>query len=382
MKIRIAVHGRFHAFELARGLHRRRMLECLQTTYPRFAARRVVGKDVSLLSVPYLEITRRFGDRLGFSRTLDVSVAKRFARAVARSLTTSDADVLVGWSSATLEAIDVAHDMGMRVVIERGSTHIQHQTEVLSKVYRDLGLRGEITPPVIIEREIAEYEAADAIVVPSEISRETFLERNVAADKVFVNHLGVDTSQFAPPPSRQRENNAPVILFVGALSARKGTATLFEAFSKLSGRAELVCVGPIDAEFQKVLTKLPPGNVTLMGRVSRNDIHDAYKNADIFCLPSHEEGFGMVALEAMASGLPVILSDQVGAADLIEPNVDGLIFEAGDVEALSTAMASLMDDRDRRLEMGDAAAKKARTSQTWGGYTDRAMEIYGKIGVT
>ncbi|MGJ3258564.1 MAG: glycosyltransferase family 4 protein [Rhodospirillales bacterium] len=381
MKIRIAVHGRFHAFELARSLQRRGLLECLQTTYPRFAARRVVGKDVPLLSVPYLEIKRRFGARLGFSRALDVSIAKGFAEAVARSLSTSDADVLVGWSSATLEAIDIAHEKGMHVVIERGSTHIQHQTEVLSKVRRDLGLRGEITPPTIIEREIAEYDAADAIVVPSEISRKTFIERNVAANKVFVNQLGVDTAQFAPP-AQPRKSDVPVILFVGALSARKGTATLLEAFAKLSGRAELMCVGPVDAEFQKILTKLPPDNVTLMGRVSRSDIHDAYKNADIFCLPSHEEGFGMVVLEAMASGLPVVLSDQVGAADLIEPGVDGLIFKAGDVEALSTAMASLTDDRDRRGQMGDAAAKKARTSQTWDGYTDRAVEIYEKIGVT
>lgn len=378
MKVRVAVHGRFHAFELARGLYLRGQLECLQTTYPRFAARRIIGKDVPLITVPHLEIKRRLAARLGFNAAVDVAIAKGFAEAVAKSLVASDADILTGWSSATLEAIPAARDKGMKVVVERGSTHIAHQTELLENTHRDLGLGTGITPEEIITRELAEYDAADAIVVPSEIARRTFIERGVSADKVFVNHLGVDTSQFSPPPT-PRDNKVPVILFVGMLSARKGTATLLEAFSQLDQRAELVCVGPVDPQFQKVLNRLPTSNVTLLGSVSRADVHDAYRSADIFCLPSVEEGFGMVVLEAMASGLPVVISDQVGAADLIEPSIDGLVVPMGDASALKDALAALCSDEDKRRRMGASAAVKARASQSWDGYIDRTLEIYNSI---
>lgn len=378
MKVRVAVHGRFHAFELARGLFTRGALECLQTTYPRFAARRVVGADVPLISVPHLEIKRRLAARLGFNAVMDVSIAKGFAEAVAKSLAQSDADILTGWSSATLEAIPAAHNKGMRVLIERGSTHVAHQTEILEEVHRELGLSTRITPSKIIERELAEYEAADAIIVPSEIARRTFVDRGVPAGKVFVNRLGVDTSQFSPPES-SRENKVPVILFVGMLSARKGTADLLEAFAQIEQRAELVCVGPVDPEFQNVLNRLPSSNVTLLGSVSRADVHDAYRTADIFCLPSVEEGFGMVVLEAMASGLPVVVSDQVGAADLIENGTDGLVVRMGDTESLVKALSALVSDEEHRRRIGSAAAAKARASQTWDGYIDRALEIYARI---
>ncbi|MBO6946827.1 MAG: glycosyltransferase family 4 protein [Rhodospirillales bacterium] len=381
MKVRVAVHGRFHAFELARGLHARGVLECLQTTYPRFAARRIVGQDMPLISIPHLEIKRRLASRLGFNTTMDVSIAKGFAQAVARSLGQSNADILTGWSSATLEAIPTAHEKDMKVVIERGSTHIAHQTEVLESTHRGLGLETRITPAEIITRELAEYDAADAIVVPSEIARSTFISRGVPARKVFVNHLGVDTSQFSPPTT-PRDNKVPVILFVGMLSARKGTATLLEAFAQLKQRAELLCVGPVDPHFQKVLNRLPSSNVTLLGSVSRADVHDAYRNADIFCLPSVEEGFGMVVLEAMASGLPVVLSDQVGAADSIQPGIDGLVVPVGDVTALSNALSSLVSDENSRRRMGAAAAKKARASQSWDGYIERTLEIYNSILVS
>jgi len=378
MKVRVAVHGRFHAFELARGLHRAHLLECLQTTYPGFAAKRVVGPELPLITVPYLEIRRRLGARLGFSRATDVSVAKGFARALARSLASSDADILVAWSSAALEAISVAHDKGMRVVIERGSTHIAHQTEMLEAAYREHGIAAEITPPEIIERELAEYEAADAIVVPSKIAAASFVDRGIAPGKVFVNHLGVDLSQFSPP-REPRETAVPVILCVGALSVRKGTAALFNAFAQIDGRAELVCVGPVEPDFRRVLETLPADNVTLLGAVSRDDVHDAYQSADIFCLPSVEEGFGMVVLEAMASGLPVIVSDQVGAVDLIDDGTDGLIVERGDTDALAAALNSLVAAPEKRSRMGAAASEKAKASQSWDDYIQRAISIYEKV---
>ncbi len=378
MKVRIAVHGRFHAFELALGLHRQGILECLQTTYPEFAVRRVIGSDVPLATAPLLELWRRLGPKLTSRAAVNVTVAKKFAQTVAGSLKASNADILIGWSSATLDAIPVAHDKGMRVIIERGSTHISHQSEMLAAANKSLGIVVAPTPAEIIDRELMEYDACDAIMVPSEIAAASFVRHGIPREKIYVNRLGVDVSQFAPPLTPVL-NAVPKILFVGEISARKGIATLLRAFAKINGSAELVCVGPVDGDFQAALNTLPLKNVTFKGTMSRNDIHQAYQNADIFCLPSAEEGFGMVVLEAMASGLPVVISDQVGAGDLITDDKNGLIVPYNDEAALSDALLRLVGDAGLRSDLGAAAMQTAGSTLGWDGYVDRAIAIYQSI---
>lgn len=378
MKVRIAVHGRFHAFELAQGLHRHGILECLQTTYPGFAVRRVIGNQVPLATVPLLELWRRFGPKLTNRAAVNVTVAKKFAATVASSLKDSNADILVGWSSATLEAIPVAHDKGMRVIIERGSTHISHQSEMLAAANESLGIIAVPTPGEIIERELMEYDACDAIMVPSEIAAASFFRYGIPREKIYVNRLGVDVSQFAPPRTPV-SNPVPKILFVGEISARKGIAPLLGSFAKISSAAELVCVGPVDVDFQAALNKLPIKNVTFKGAMSRNDIHQAYQSADIFCLPSAEEGFGMVVLEAMASGLPVVISDQVGAGDLITDGKNGMIVPYNDETALSNALLRLVENAGLRSDLGAAALATADSTLGWDGYVDRAIAMYQNI---
>ncbi|MDP4795395.1 MAG: glycosyltransferase family 4 protein [Rhodospirillales bacterium] len=378
MKVRIAVHGRFHAFELAQGLHRHGILECLQTTYPGFAVRRVIGNQVPLATAPLLELWRRFGPKLTNRAAVNVTVAKKFAATVASSLKDSNADILVGWSSATLEAIPVAHDKGMRVIIERGSTHISHQSEMLAAANESLGIIAAPTPGEIIERELMEYDACDAIMVPSEIAAASFVRYGIPREKIYVNRLGVDVSQFAPPRTPV-SNPVPKILFVGEISARKGIAPLLGAFAKISSAAELVCVGPVDVDFQAALNKLPIKNVTFKGTMSRNDIHQAYQSADIFCLPSAEEGFGMVVLEAMASGLPVVISDQVGAGDLITDGKNGMIVPYNDETALSNALLRLVENAGLRSDLGAAALATTNSALGWDGYVDRAIAMYQNI---
>lgn len=377
MKISIAVHGRFHAFELARELYRRGALAALATTYPAFAARRIVGRRANIHAAPWLELRRRLHQRFGLGRQPDAAIATAFGRFAARTAAT-EGDLLVGWSAATLEAIPVAHARGAPVVLERGSSHIAHQTALLTEAYARHGLTFDETPPQIIERELAEYAEADAIAVPSTFAATTFLARGVSPGKLIVNPYGVDLSRFAPVRSADGQRK-PRILFVGRVGIRKGAPELLRAFAGLKDHAELHLVGPLEAGMREIMAGLPMDGVSVFGAVDGGRLPAIYNAADIFCLPSLEEGFPLVLLQAMACGLPVVGTAATGISDLVDNGRQGLIVPDGDGKALAEALGGLTADPARRREMAAYARTRVENGCGWGDYAARAMAHYERL---
>ena len=372
MKVDIAVHGRFHAFELARGLQDRGLLGTLRTTYPAFAVRRVVGPVASLSTAPHLELIRRFGQ---WSGSFDANnyILPKFGQFVAQNIQRSQSDVLVGWSSATLEAITFAQAAGKAVVIDRGASHIRSQNIILNEAYREAGLEFPGIPRNVMDREEAEYEAADKILVPSTHAASSFRDNNVPAEKVAVVPLGVDFTRFSADRTAAK-GGKPRIVFVGSVGIRKGSHHLLNAFSRLGPAAELHLVGPMDSAFKTLLSSLPVENVVFHGALAKDRLASIYSGADVFCLPSIEEGFGMVVLEAMASGLPVVVSDQVGAADAVTHGESGYISPVNDIGALAGYLAELVGSTERRRQMGASARlAAAKLENNWDGYIDRVV---------
>ena len=372
MRVAVSVHGRFHGFDLARELNTQNALAGLLTTYPAYLVRRHVGNVDTLATAPTLELQRRICQRLrGACADVDGRISAAFGAFSARHLPACD--VLVGWSSATLEAIPVAHNSGARVVIERGSSHILHQTNVLSELYARHGRAFAGTSTRIIERELAEYEAADLIAVPSTYAAETFTAHGVAAEKIFVNPYGVDLDHFSPSSTRNKARAQ--ILFVGQVGLRKGVLELLSAFSGLNANAGLCLVGPIEAGLAKPAQK----DADFRGPVSMAALPHFYRGADVFCLPSWEEGFPLVLLQAMASGLPVVATDATGAADIVTPGVEGEIVPTGDVPALREALDRVLSDPIRAREMGAAARNRVKHGFDWKSYGVRARSSYAGL---
>ena len=372
MRVAVSVHGRFHGFDLARELNTQNALAGLLTTYPAYLVRRHVGNVDTLATAPTLELQRRICQRLrGACADVDGRISAAFGAFSARHLPACD--VLVGWSSATLEAIPVAHNRGARVVIERGSSHILHQTNVLSKLYARHGRAFAGTSTRIIERELAEYEAADLIAVPSTYAAETFTAHGVAAEKISVNPYGVDLDLFSP--SLTANSARAQILFVGQVGLRKGVLELLHAFSGLNANAGLCLIGPIEAG----LTKPAQKDVDFRGPVPMAALPHFYRGADVFCLPSWEEGFPLVLLQAMASGLPVVATDATGAGDIVTPGVEGEIVPAGDVPALREALDRVLSDPIRAKEMGAAARNRVKDGFDWKSYGARARSAYAGL---
>ena len=195
----------------------------------------------------------------------------------------------------------------------------------------------------------------------------------VAAAKVGVlgdgSICGVDGERFRHDPGKRIEiraahgipDAAVVFLFLGRLNRDKGVLDLASSFAALVNPAAwLLIVGPDEAGLRRNMesrlgTTLE--RTRFIGYTDRPE--DFMAAADVFCLPSYREGFGMVIIEAAAAGIPAIGSRIYGITDAIEENVTGLLHRAGDARELSRLMASLAGDAMRRRAIGEAARARA-----------------------
>jgi len=152
---------------------------------------------------------------------------------------------------------------------------------------------------------------------------------------------GVDTDHFRPRPIR-RFGDGPVFLYVGRVAVEKN----IEAFLSLDlpGRKVVVGDGPHLAYLQRRFA-----DVTFTGECSGEELSTCYSSADVFVFPSRTDTFGMVILEAMASGLPVAAFPVTGPRDLVVPGVSGALSEDLRAAALSAMTLSAEDARARAL---------------------------------
>ncbi|MDB4724876.1 glycosyltransferase family 4 protein [Planctomycetota bacterium] len=250
----------------------------------------------------------------------------------------TECDALVAMSGMSLRTIRAAKKrFGATAFLERSSQHIEAQREILQ-----LAPSGETVPDWVVRRELLEYQEADQIVTLSSHCVETFLERGVPAEKVSRISLGVDTAQFSPRPYSRAATLR--ILFVGTWSYRKGCDILAEAAMGLEG-VEVVHVGSIgDLNF----TAAP--NFRHFDAVDEAKLVDYYGDADVFVLPSREDGFGVVLLQALACNRRVIASDCTGGPDLVRDFELGgtvRIVRAGSVDELRNALTDARDEFQR-----------------------------------
>ena len=376
MNITVSVHGRWHAFELASVLNQKGKLVKLITTYPKFGVRRIIGEKIPIASKPILEIRRRIYDRWKLGGKPDLKIAESFGR-FAANMIPEELDIFVGWSSASLEAIPVVQSCGGKVVVERGSTHIQHQTEILSLAYENFGLTFDETQAGIICREVQEYERADAIAVPTNFAASTFTDRGIPKEKIIVNPYGVNLSLFSPPWSNSFKKPLKIVC-VGSVGIRKGAPWLIEAIRTMGTDVECHFIGAIEEKFREKFIQNLPDNVVFRGPLSIEVLINEYRQADLFCLPSLEEGFPLSLLQAMASGLPSVVTESV-SGNLVKEHINGLIVPAMNAEALAACLMQLAAETDLRIEMGKNARQAVEAGYTWSEYGDRAIAAYENL---
>ena len=175
---------------------------------------------------------------------------------------------------------------------------------------------------------------------------------------------GVDTDMFTPATGKATQPFT--FLCVARLIERKGQHHLLEAFARLrrgcnrSLRLIFVGTGDAEPELRDLAVRLNIIDaVTFKGFLSRDQMPPIYRKADVFALPSQQEGMSIALLEAMASGLPVIVTDTGGTAELVTQGLNGEIVGWNDVPALTAAMQRLLESDDLRRRMGEESRRRA-----------------------
>lgn len=379
MRVTISVPGKFQpAYLWGRWLEATERLERLVTPLPyariaNFRVERPRVRTFPPLGIWNHAVQRRGPSWLRRANQWFVSVA--FDAFAASAL--GRCDVVNGWCSASLLTLRAARRRGLAAVLQTGSAHIETQFELLAEERRRLGLPPAVTHPAVVRRALAEYEAADLIVVPSRFVRDTFVRRGVPAAKLAV--VPETATPRTAPPSQRPPHARPRILFVGQIDVRKGIAYLVEAFRVLDGRATLRLVGPADRQLLAKLSPLPDG-VEIVGPRSGERLAAEFRDADLFVLPSVEDGFGLAVVEAMAAGLPVIVSDHAGSADLVDDGRNGFVVPARDAAALARQLDALVCDPNLRARMGEAARTTA-LARTWEAYGADMERAYARLGL-
>jgi glycosyltransferase involved in cell wall biosynthesis len=231
--------------------------------------------------------------------------------------------------------------------------------------------------PLALARRLMVRGAAGAFV-PGTAAAE--YARELGVERVEVAPNAVDVAVFERAAVDRSGRNGCTFLYAGRLDGEKGLDTLLEAFREVPG--ELVLVG--DGTEASRLRRLAGERVRFAGAKDRDELVADYAAADVFVLPSRSEPWGMVLNEAAAAGLPLVATEETGAArDLIEDGRNGFVVPAGDVAALQDRLALLAADPELRAQAGARSRDLARrfTPAAWAdGVARLAENAAGRAG--
>lgn len=216
--------------------------------------------------------------------------------------------------------------------------------------------------PMMLQRFLRECKQADLIVVLSEVAKQTFIKAGFASEKIAVLPPFVDTNRFRPTP---KTDTVFRVLYVGTIEPRKGVHYLVDAFLQANiPNSELLIVGGTSTRALRIfMEKTLKQNSNIKQEFwdfSHADPTEVFGKSSVLVLPSVEDGFGLVALEGMACGLPVIVTSQCGAADVVENGINGFVVPPRDIKAMADKLRFLAENQANSTEMGKSARVTAK----------------------
>jgi glycosyltransferase involved in cell wall biosynthesis len=362
MRVAISVVRPFHVSKMANAFLKRASHVAIWSGAPRrFFHRLDDAIPVHLIPAP-VEIVARL-TRRHFSSASHQREIVWWDRMV--GLTMSRADVVVGFATQSLSTGRAAHRRGARFLLDRACPHVDTQQEIVRAESEKTGAAFTPMPDWFRERQLAEYELADAIVVPSLYTARSFpaqLQNKIVVAPLLGRARGSTMA-------RTDRNALFTVGVLGGHPLRKGYLYLLDAWRRLAlPNARLLIRSSSDfSEYPKLAELLAASpNVRLLDYIP--DIAEFYQSCDLFVLPSVDDGFGMALFEAMANGVASIATRSCGASELLTDGVDGLVVDAANTDQLAAAILALYSDDERRQAIaseGQATAFRIASSDLY-----------------
>ncbi|MCL5004206.1 MAG: glycosyltransferase family 4 protein [Patescibacteria group bacterium] len=291
-----------------------------------------------------------------------------------RSIKADGVNIFHVWNGHGLYSLRQAKNLGAKIVVERASSHPLTYEKIMQGEYRFRNLKFSQMLLPNKDRLLKELDEADYITAPSEFAFESLLENGVGEKRIIKIHYGVDLDLFRPAAGTGKSNKFRVI-FVGQLGLRKGALYLLEAWKKLGLKeAELLLLGQLDRETEPLFRfyRSDP-SIHFMGFTKTLPY---YQSGNVFVLPSLEEGSALVGYEALACGLPSIVTFESGS--VVEDGREGYVVVSRDADSLAQRLEYLYRNPAVCERMSILARQKAE-NYSWENYGKNLVSAYEKI---
>ncbi len=290
-------------------------------------------------------------------------IVTRFDASVARSLG-SDIDAVYCYEDGAEQTFLAARERGIRTIYELPIGYFREAREIFRpEVERDPTLKPFFEalrePEEKLRRKTAEVQLADEVIAASSFTRASIMRHISPAPRISVLPYGCEVEQTPKQWTAQDETGPLRVLFVGILGPRKGVHYLFEAMTKLGRSIHLTLAGPWAPGFREWLGRRYKVDYDYAGKVEHSRLFDIYRQNHVLVFPSLFEGFGLVLLEALAAGIPIVGTERTGAPDIITDFVHGRLVPAASTPALVETLEWFSGRRALLPEMGREARQLA-----------------------
>lgn len=326
------------------------------------------------------------GERIG--RAAFAWQEKQLSKKSARMAQGSDCGAILSYNYCAYHAFRLLEGTGVKRILFQCHPHprtarriLKDELERSPEWSRSLNEEIEFSWGEKYFRQLeAEPTMADLIIVASTFTRDSLIENAIPSERIVVVPYGTDDFRFegVEPVSRRGPDGPLRVLFVGQMGQRKGVRDLLNACELFGwNRCTLTMCGR-GFDLDPVALNAGPRPITIRRNLSNEDLAREYQNADVFVLPSVLEGFGLVLLQAIRFGLPVIATTNTGAPDIIKNEREGFIVPIRSPQAIASYLDLLWKEPERRRRMSEAALSTA-ARLTWAQFRHGISDAVGRF---
>jgi len=378
-KFTILAHSANHYFRLAEYFNRKNILNKIVSIYPKFKFKEydLPNHKVKFLLFPFILLVLRRFLKIKISNLFYSKIFNFFCKFQIKKEKKSN--ILIGLSGYCLDSIKLAKNNGLITIVDRACPHIETQRKLIFGELEKLPvidmrkIKKNYFDQKIVDQMLIEYEQCDLISVPSNFTLNSFKKYNLE-QKAILNPITPEKKLNFTETSNNQNLNFK-IFSIGFNFVRKGFYYLIEAMRYLENenvQLDLRTTIPNYLELKQI-----PKNVNLIkNHISNSELEYFYNNADLIVLPSIDEGFGMVALEAMCLKKPVLITKNVGMKDILIKylkNADNYIINPGNINELSQKIYELSKNKLNLKNEGTLffeASNKYLEKDIFTGYTN------------